>query len=98
MQEKLIRESYGAYLEPCTIESFYFFPYHAKVLRIKKRKRIREYFYEFSIVIVPNDGRNDHWGTVVLDKGLLKERISEGRPETFAAIDGKQLTFKGNAR
>jgi hypothetical protein len=35
---------------------------------------------------------------VVLDKRLLREQISEGRPETFAAIDGKQLTFKGNAR
>ena len=62
-------------------------------------KRIRQYFYEFSIAIVPigvpTDGR---WRTVVLDKRLLNERISEERPQTFAAIDGKQVAFKGNSR
>jgi hypothetical protein len=46
-------------------------------------KRIRQYFYEFSIVIVPigapTDGR---WRTVVLDKRLLKEHIwSQGLPQ-----------------
>ena len=62
-------------------------------------KWIKKYFYKFSIVIVPIGGQNDNrWRTVALDKRLLKEQISEGRPETFAAIDGKQLTFKGNAR
>lgn len=62
-------------------------------------KRIRQYFYEFSIVIVPIDApTNGCWRTVVLDKRLLKEHISEGSPQTFAAIDGKQVTFKGNAR
>lgn len=61
--------------------------------------RIKKYFYEFSIVIVPVCGqKNDCWRTVVLDKGLLREQISEGTPKTFAAIDGKQVTFKGNAR
>jgi hypothetical protein len=62
-------------------------------------KRIRQYFYEFSIVIVPIGAPTDGcWRTVVLDKRLLKEHISEGRPQTFAAIDGKPVTFKGNAR
>jgi hypothetical protein len=108
----------GAYLEPCTIGSFHFFPYRLgedimlKVFGSASANelysprngllmdcRIKKYFYEFSIVIVPVCGqKNDCWRTVVLDKGLLREQISEGRPETFAAIDGKQLTFKGNAR
>jgi hypothetical protein len=107
-----------AYLEPCTIRSFHFFPYRLgedimlKVFGLASANelyslrngllmdcQIKKYFYKFFIVIVPVCGqKNDCWRTVVLDKRLVQEQISKGRPETFAAIDGKQLTFKGNAK
>ncbi|KAH8691162.1 hypothetical protein BGW36DRAFT_431722 [Talaromyces proteolyticus] len=63
-------------------------------------RRIEKHFCEFSIVIVPINDPMTHrrWKTMVLNKRLLNEQISEGSSETFKIIHDKELTFKGKAR